>query len=264
MPRGSKPGERRGGRQRGTPNKATIAKAAALKRASSDPNVTPLQFLLGIMRDDDAPTDLRVRVAQIAAPLVHEKPGKASSNAAGVNQTMGQNEPAINLSQAKTLRDIERRLSTLSRKRYAPSENGGALTESERREESDLRARHIDIAQAIPCPPAYSYRNAREDNDRLHQLHCKRLSPPSTGGDELSGADDDEEAILTARVASYRHSSEGRDLKRIQELESQRICGDLNEHGQKELDELTRKCPNRNANSELASAIRDKLMQLRE
>jgi hypothetical protein len=177
---------------------------------------------------------------------------------------MGQNEPAINLSQAKTLRDIERRLSTLSRKRYAPSENGGALTESERREESDLRARQIDIAQAIPCSPGYSYRNAREDNDRLHQLHCKRLSPPSTGGGELSGADDDEEAILTARVASYRHSSEGRDLKRIQELEFQRICGNLNEHGQKELDELTRKYPNQNANSELASAIRDKLMQLRD
>ena len=36
MPRGSKPGERRGGRQRGTPNKATVAKAAALASASAD------------------------------------------------------------------------------------------------------------------------------------------------------------------------------------------------------------------------------------
>jgi hypothetical protein len=138
------------------------------------------------------------------------------------------------------------------------------MVERSPRANADLRARHIDIAPAIPCPPGYSYRNAREDNDRLHQLHCKRQSPPSTGGGDLSGADDDEEAILTARVASYRHSSEGRDLKRIQELEFQRICGDLNEQGQKELDELTRKYPNRNANSELASAIRDKLMQLRD
>ena len=131
----SKPGERRGGRRRGTPNKTTVAKAAALEAASANPNITPLEFLLGILRDQQAPIDLRIRVAQIAAPLVHEKPGKASSAAAGVNQTMVQSEAAINLTQARTLRDIERRLSALTRKRYAPSEYGGPLTESEHREE---------------------------------------------------------------------------------------------------------------------------------
>jgi hypothetical protein len=35
MPRGSKPGERRGGRQRGTPNKSTALKKAALLRHTS-------------------------------------------------------------------------------------------------------------------------------------------------------------------------------------------------------------------------------------
>src|SRR5882672_11362639 len=67
--RGSKPGERRGGRQRGTPNKATVAKAAAQKAASTDPAITPLQFLLGVMRDPTSPTDLRIQVARAAAPL---------------------------------------------------------------------------------------------------------------------------------------------------------------------------------------------------
>jgi hypothetical protein len=32
-------------------------------------------------------------------------------------------------------------------------------------------------------------------------LNCKRLSPPSCGGGELKGADDEQEALLTARLA---------------------------------------------------------------
>jgi hypothetical protein len=78
MPRGSRPGERRGGRQKGTPNKSTVLKKAALSAASADPTITPLQFLLGVMRDPQVPTDLRIRVARAAAPLVHGKPGIAS------------------------------------------------------------------------------------------------------------------------------------------------------------------------------------------
>src|SRR5262249_28782301 len=97
MPRGSKPGERRGGRGRGTPNKTTVAKAAALEAASANPNITPLEFLLGILRDQQAPIDLRVRVAQIAAPLVHEKPGKAAPTAAGARQALAQSEHVSNL-----------------------------------------------------------------------------------------------------------------------------------------------------------------------
>ena len=50
MPRGSKPGERRGGRQRGTPNKSTLLKHAAIKAAATDPNLSPLEFLLKFMR----------------------------------------------------------------------------------------------------------------------------------------------------------------------------------------------------------------------
>jgi hypothetical protein len=78
MPRGSKPGERRGGRKKGTPNKSTALKKAALSAASADPTISPLNFLLGVMRDPKAPTDLRIRVARAAAPLVHGKPGIAS------------------------------------------------------------------------------------------------------------------------------------------------------------------------------------------
>jgi hypothetical protein len=75
MPRGSRPGERRGGRQRGTPNKKTALKNAALAAAAADPNLSPLDFLLSLMRDPGLPPDLRIKMAQAAAPFVHPKPG---------------------------------------------------------------------------------------------------------------------------------------------------------------------------------------------
>ena len=129
MPRGSKPGERRGGRKKGTPNKSTALKKAALSAASADPTISPLNFLLGVMRDSNAPTDLRIRVARAAAPLVHAKPGIASGGgkASAIRETDGF---AIDIEEAKALRDIEHRLSVLLRKRYAPSEHGGPLTDA--------------------------------------------------------------------------------------------------------------------------------------
>jgi hypothetical protein len=75
MPRGSRPGERRGGRQRGMPNKKTALKNAALAAAAADPNLSPLDFLLSLMRDPGLPPDLRIKMAQAAAPFVHAKPG---------------------------------------------------------------------------------------------------------------------------------------------------------------------------------------------
>jgi hypothetical protein len=74
MPRGSQPGERRGGRQRGTPNKKTLLKDAAINAASASPNQTPLGFLLALMRNPDLPLAERLRLAEAAAPYVHTKP----------------------------------------------------------------------------------------------------------------------------------------------------------------------------------------------
>jgi hypothetical protein len=74
MPRGSKPGERRGGRQRGTPNKKTALRSAALAAAAANPDMTPLDFLLGIMRDPKVSSELRIRVAQGGGSL-HSREG---------------------------------------------------------------------------------------------------------------------------------------------------------------------------------------------
>jgi hypothetical protein len=74
MPRGSTPGERRGGRQRGTPNKKTLIKNAVFLAAAADPNRSPLDFMLALMRDPQVPLDLRIDVAVAAASLVHARP----------------------------------------------------------------------------------------------------------------------------------------------------------------------------------------------
>jgi hypothetical protein len=123
MPRGSKPGERRGGRQRGTPNKATVARAAALKAASLDSTTTPLQFLLGLMRDEQTPIDLRVRVAHLAAPLVHGKKIPAGAP----DQQSSQGLPlGFDMLEAKALWEIELRLARLRRFLHRVSPKGSS------------------------------------------------------------------------------------------------------------------------------------------
>ena len=90
MPQGSKPGERRGGRQRGTPNKSTLVKIAAFEAAATDHDLSPLDFLLRLMRQGDLPLELRVNVAHRALPLAHRKPKPAYGRSrTGVNEKIG-------------------------------------------------------------------------------------------------------------------------------------------------------------------------------
>jgi hypothetical protein len=212
------------------------------------------------MRDPTAPADLRIRVARAAAPLVHGKPGIASREVGKAGAIDGF---TIDIEEAKALRDIKHRLSAFLRKRYGPSESGGPLTEAETVEESELDAIFHKGAAALECPPGYGEGDATKASDRLHQLNCKRLSPPSCGGGELKGADDEEEALLTARLAAYRHSPEGRDRARILKLMfkgRRRLSVDE----QDELDCLKANYPGGPKNSPLAKAIELKLAELRQ
>ena len=67
--RGSKPGERRGGRQKGTPNKANAERQAEIAASG----LTPLDFLITRMRDEDTEMSERIACAKAAAPYVHPK-----------------------------------------------------------------------------------------------------------------------------------------------------------------------------------------------
>jgi hypothetical protein len=216
MPRGSKPGERRGGRQRGTPNKKTALRNAALAAAAAK---SPLEFLCGIMSDPRVSSELRIKAAQAALPFVHAKPGTRPGDPAGTEKLMDDTGTfAIDIAEARALRDDYHRLGELVRKRC-----GGPLTAAEVEEESRLRARIEDRARAIACPADYGPKQAQWDSNRLHQLYCKRISPPTYGGGALSGAEDAEEAQLTARVAAFDESPEGCARRRIRDLEMQRV-----------------------------------------
>jgi hypothetical protein len=74
MTRGSRPGERRGGRQKGTPNKKTLFRNAALSAAAADPNLSPLDYLLKVMTEQTLPMETRIAAAREALPYFHSKP----------------------------------------------------------------------------------------------------------------------------------------------------------------------------------------------
>ena len=62
------------GRARGSKNRATLEREAAneLRRAiASSGDLTPLRFLLGLLGDDEAPLEARLKAAALALPYVH-------------------------------------------------------------------------------------------------------------------------------------------------------------------------------------------------
>ncbi|SRR5258708_10899904 len=69
MPRGSQPGEHRGGRQKGTPNKKT---REFIERIAAS-GLVPLEYMLSVMRDEKQPQDVRMEMAKAAAPFVHPR-----------------------------------------------------------------------------------------------------------------------------------------------------------------------------------------------
>lgn len=67
--RGSAPGERRGGRKKGTRNK----KNAALIEAIEKSGITPLEYMLKTMRNPKMDVSRRDDMAKAAAPYVHPR-----------------------------------------------------------------------------------------------------------------------------------------------------------------------------------------------
>ena len=65
---GAAPGERRGGRQKGTPNK--VSKRERMRKECEASGLTPLEYMLGKMQDPAAPMEMRNWAANAAAPYV--------------------------------------------------------------------------------------------------------------------------------------------------------------------------------------------------
>ena len=188
--------------------------------AAANPDTSPLDFLLGVMRDPNVSLEIRIRVAQAAAPFIHGKPGAArlsdpAASAKSIDDGCGFTIVPV----ARALRDDYERLNELGRKKYGPSEYGGPLSAAEKQEEPWLRTRIAKMAKEIECPAGYKGSvQAKKDSHRLHRLSRKRMSPPSCGGGALTDAEDAEEAQLTARSLVLKQTPEAVARRRIFEL----------------------------------------------
>lgn len=60
---------KRGGRKKGTPNKATLKREAEI----AESGLTPLDYMLTMLRDVNAKMEDRMWAAEKAAPYVHPK-----------------------------------------------------------------------------------------------------------------------------------------------------------------------------------------------
>jgi hypothetical protein len=96
MSRGSKPGERRGGRKLGTPNKKTLLRNAFIDAVAADPNLLPLDFFLHLMHQPILPLAIRVHAAEEALPFVHAKPRPPEKLPAPLTQN-GSSKPRVKL-----------------------------------------------------------------------------------------------------------------------------------------------------------------------
>jgi hypothetical protein len=58
---------------------------AAFAAPASNVGLTPLEFMLGIMKDPAVAPQLRLKAAESAAPYVHPKPGRSQASDPSVN-----------------------------------------------------------------------------------------------------------------------------------------------------------------------------------
>ncbi len=96
MSRGSKPGERRGGRKLGTPNRKTLLRNAFIDAVAADPNLLPLDFFLHLMHQPILPLAIRVHAAEEALPFMHAKPRPPERLPAPLTQN-GSSKPRVKL-----------------------------------------------------------------------------------------------------------------------------------------------------------------------
>ena len=62
-------GRKTGGRLKGMPNKATLKR----EKAIAETGLTPLDYMLAVLRNEDNAPDLRLDAAKSAAPYCHPK-----------------------------------------------------------------------------------------------------------------------------------------------------------------------------------------------
>ena len=128
------------------PRVKTAKVSVAAPQRDVGPEVAPLGFLLGVMRDADAPPHLRIRVAPMVAPYVHAKRVTADASENPVETAVVVDDPygfKIEPAVARVLRDDTQRLKFLrSPERYPYRDEAAA-------EMADLKARIVEIGKTL-------------------------------------------------------------------------------------------------------------------
>src|SRR5277367_5313747 len=103
MLRGSRPGERRGGRKRDTPNRRTILTERILTIGSDHPTVSWRGFLLKLVKDQKLPADTRMAVAPKCFPAKSTRSDgtRRPRSSAGIESSLEQAIAAKSVEPAK-------------------------------------------------------------------------------------------------------------------------------------------------------------------
>jgi hypothetical protein len=73
-----------GGRQKGTPNKRTIERQAAIATIKAS-GKSPMAFFADLLANEEAPLDLRFQAAKELAPYVHPRLASTESRSGGMS-----------------------------------------------------------------------------------------------------------------------------------------------------------------------------------
>jgi hypothetical protein len=240
MPKGSMPGERRGGRQRGTTNRRTILIDRILAVGLDRPTARPRELVAALVEDRALPGDTRRALASktslqsgargrelaalfcivqdasvslkvrrqaalaVSKALLPEKPAVTKWRA-----TPDQYGFAINPERANEYFDKYYRLRKLKSSGHFKSP---AVVQAMRDLQADLD--RILERSPCPCPSKYGRMAISDDLAQLGDLRNKRHA-----GDPLNDDEKAEEAHRRARVESYFNGPEETARRRRKELQ---------------------------------------------
>jgi hypothetical protein len=240
MLRGSRPGERRGGRKQGTPNRRTILRDRILSIGSDQPAASQRAFLLKLVKDRKLPAETRMAVATPAVvPAIRDwnphtrdalfgvvqdatADPKARSKAAlkiaefllpkaGRRAKVIPDEYGFSISPnlARAYREIQLELRALAR---GSTQKIPAVAETIKKLEA--RSDAIRRRLQLPCPSKYGDKEA--GNDWVRLMEFTSLRDNETALTETQKA---EEAHLKARFDVFCASPESIARRRREALE---------------------------------------------
>jgi hypothetical protein len=192
-----------------------IKTKAATPGSAASSNLSPLDFLLGVMRSPNVAPDLRIKVAATVGPFVHPKPRGAAPIVAD-----GPYGFDIDPEVARAVWE------NMDRSRLSASDP----IEYPRVGDSALEPHIAERLAAAKCPDGYAAKEAREDRNRLVRL-CE-------GRKALTEDENAEAADLAARLEVYARGPEGKDRLRLMELRYHEICRPFSAEEQSEIARL--------------------------